>query len=270
MTQTEFNQPTRRRHRAAAGPTQPGDRRPREHRRDGGPSAAHQPVRLHHPVRRDRTAAPRDPDAHGRGDPRNAPRIHPPVDRNDQSINEHTGPAADPLEITASLEQQQHGCLVETTLIGPPEIRVNCRVEDVLADLPGLDHAAEFYLTELPSHSKHHATVGRVAVRPVPYLGREALDPPGRVPADSRTLDEAREAVARHPRDLPEPFEPNVRTWMAAQSNHPRELSRNRPDARAIVVRGTPMVIRSDTLDWAEQISAIMAVGLDAVGVVAW
>jgi hypothetical protein len=48
---------------------------------------------------------------------------------NDQSVNEHTRPAADLLEITASLEQQQHGRWVETTLIGPPEIRVNCRVE---------------------------------------------------------------------------------------------------------------------------------------------
>ena len=167
-------------------------------------------------------------------------------------------PIEPPLQITASLETQEGGNWREKTLAGPPEISVNCRVEDVLAELPGMDRLAHVYLTELPSDSRHHAPVGRVKIRPVRQLGIEALDQPGRLADHSGDTDDALEIMTSRPRDLPAPIDACARTWVAPRCNHPRELSRCRRDVRPIIVHGVPVVIRCERLDWAEQTSAII------------
>ena len=96
--------------------------------------------------------------------------------------------------------------------------------------------------TQLPIHD----AVREAALMLVPELSIEARQQINDVENDS----------ANRP---PEPIGEDAHVFLRAYHNHPRELSRQRPDVLPAIIHSTPVIIRTQQHSWAEQTSMIVA-----------
>ena len=151
-------------------------------------------------------------------------------------------------------------------------ILVNCIIDGVLGRLPILESLPKRYLSaDLNPTSTHWTPVNRVAVIPVPRVNPQHVARDTQLPL----YDAVREAALRLAPQLsiearlqihnaendscagpPEPIAVDAHVFLRAHQNHPRELSRQRPDVLPAIVHSTPVIATFQAPDHHQAIEA--------------
>lgn len=155
-------------------------------------------------------------------------------------------------------------------------ILVNCIINGVLTNLPGLESLPKRYLSADPNPtSPHWSHVNRVAIVPAPRVVPHVVALDTQMPLHDTVREKARSEVQRFATEgslqihtaenatianpPPEPIDHDAHVFLRAYQNHPRELGRQRPDVLPAIVHSTPLIIRTQDHSWAEQVSMIAA-----------